>query len=736
MHQHEQQVAKRCHEFIKRFAPSAAAWGDLLGRWHDLGKYSNEFQAYLAATTDREISICSSDSDPHQAELQGRVDHSTAAAQFATEKFGPLGKLLAYSFAGHHAGLPDWDDGQSQSGLRQRLKKTICNWKNNAPAKLQAVRQPFFPNFAELGSTPIASGDHTRQTFRIAFWIRMTFSCLVDADFLATEAFMSRERSAQRPRSTVSMTRLADCLSDAIDALAMKAGASVVNSARVHVRQQCRERFGMPPGFFSLNVPTGGGKTLASLEFALRHAAAHDLGRVVFAVPFTSIIEQNAQVYRDIFQVIEGEHVLEHHSSLDPDKESITNRLQAENWDAPIVVTTNVQLFESLFATRTSKCRKLHRIARSVIVLDEAQALPIDLLHPTLLALKELVEFYGCSVVLCTATQPALDYRDDFPIGLQNIRAIIEKPTELYESLRRVRVNVAGKRSNAELADCLAGHRQALCIVNTRSEASDIYDRFASSGAAFHLSTRMCAAHRLGKLAEIHHRLRDDRSCRVVSTQLIEAGVDVDFPVVYRAICGIDSLAQAAGRCNREGRLDQGEVTLFESERQPPAGYLRQAAQTTNELIPDFDDLLSPSAIERYFQLQYWQNSDAWDRHDVLGKFGTNANSMRFNFREADQCYQFIREDTETLVVPWNTEAEVLVAQLDRSEFLDKSFWRKLQRHCIQIRKNELRHLLSVSAVEKKQERWVLMHSHLYDKEVGLRISHANGVLPVEGLIC
>ena len=403
--EHEQRVADRCGEFLSRVNPAFSDWGELLGRWHDIGKYSCEFQAYLQHLQDRSASHYPN--DVHQAEIHGKVDHSTAAAQWAVAQFGRIGKSIAYAYAGHHAGLPDWDDGESQSGLRQRLEKSICNWQENAPEELKSLPLPEVPNFAKFGSRPITPEDTARPSFRIAFWIRMMFSCLVDADFLATEAFMSPDRADERRDNRVSLSQIRDRLTEHLDQLSVNARDSPVNRARRDVRRACQECSSQEPGIFSLNVPTGGGKTLASLEFGLRHAIAHKLDRVIVAVPFTSIIEQNAQVYRSLFEKLSSEIVLEHHSNLDPKNETTINRLQSENWDAPIVVTTNVQLFESAFATRTSRCRKLHRIAHSVIILDEAQTLPVELLEPTLIALKELVEGYGCTVVLCTATQPA-----------------------------------------------------------------------------------------------------------------------------------------------------------------------------------------------------------------------------------------------------------------------------------------------------------------------------------------
>lgn len=731
MGEHESRVADLCMAFLGQIDPSLQSWGDLLGRWHDLGKYSNEFQSYLHAANDLLAEL----PDIHRAEVSGRVDHSTAATQWAVESFGQIGKLLAYVFAGHHAGLPDWDDGRSQSGLKQRLKKAIPNWSSNAPPELVSMTRPIMPKFAKTSDPEVAA-------FRAAFFIRMIFSALVDADFLATESFMSPDRLEQRPTNHRSLHELSIKLDEEIADLQARADSTPVNKIRRSVANECMEKSELPPGFFSLSVPTGGGKTIASLRFALHHAVKHDLVRVIFGVPFTSIIEQNAKVYQDMFSGLGENVVLEHHSNLDPETETTTNRLQAENWDAPIVVTTNVQLFESLFACRTSRCRKLHRIANSIIVLDEAQTLPIELLKPTMFVLRELVESYGCTVVLCTATQPALDWRSDFDIGLKNIRPIIDKPAELHASLRRTQVKRVGKIDDEELADQLADLDQVLCIVNARPHASKLFDHLGDTVGCFHLSTRMCAAHRLDCLTTIRRRLKNKQVCRVISTQLIEAGVDVDFPNVYRASCGLDSLAQAAGRCNREGLLESGQVVWFEATALPPPGFLRQSADSAAELLNEYDDLLSPEAIEKYFRLHYWKKSSTWDQLNVLGAIGKQPNDLQFNFREVADRYRFIRDDSESILVPYQTEndqvsGKVLVDQLkDPYASIDRNTWRRLQRYAVQVRQHEFAKLAAASAVEKHHERWVLIQPHLYDTKLGLRMEQADGVLPVEDLMC
>ena len=729
MHQHEELVAKYCSRFLERIDPTLKPWGELLGRWHDLGKYSERFQIYIACENQPE----GEKNDAHRAEVRGSIDHSTAAAQLAVQKFGAQkGNLFSYCFAGHHAGLPDWDDGKSQSGLKQRLKKELPDWEANAPPELAGIKFPGMPKFEQPKS-------NAQAAFRVAFWIRMVFSTLVDADYLATESFMSPEKSTHRPEQGEPFVQMLELLERKLAELKAEADETEVNRIRSLIGHQCKEKATLPKGLFSLCVPTGGGKTLASLRFALNHAIENKLKRVIVAVPFTSIIEQNADVYRSLFSDLGPDVMLEHHSNLAPEKETATSRLQSENWDAPLVVTTNVQLFESLFACKTSRCRKLHRIANSVIVLDEAQTLPIELLQPTMMALQELVESYGCTVVLCSATQPALGISPEFEIGLEGITPIIDDPQKLHRSLVRVCVEVTGKIDNKELAQRIQQEDQILCIVNTRAEAAELFDKLNDPETvnSFHLSTRMCASHRTRQLDTIRKRLKDGKPCRVVSTQLIEAGVDVDFPVVYRASCGLDSLAQAAGRCNREGKLDCGKVVLFEGENLPPPGFLRQSADSGKELLDEFaDDLLSPQAIEEYFRLHYWKKSDAWDYHKVLAAIGNRPSDMQFNFREIAQRYRFIKDETEAILVGWDDEGLLLIEELAKSHpFVHRNTLRRLQRYSVQVRQYELGVLKAAGAIELVKEHWVLSQLHLYDNKLGLRLSQADGLLPVEDCI-
>ncbi|MCM2373928.1 CRISPR-associated helicase Cas3' [Aporhodopirellula aestuarii] len=722
---HEQAVAALSEGFLKRIDSGLAAWGDLLGRWHDVGKYSDEFQNYLACA-----------GDVHGSEVSGKVDHSTAGAQLAIGSPSPFGKLIAYALAGHHTGLPDWDVATGRSGLKQRLEKQVPRWQSEATKHLESLRLP-----ATIPVRPPEAYEtycrHRIASFRICCVIRMMFSALVDADFLATEAFMSPEQSGNRQSGSASMDDLAETLDGYLNRLRSGAKPSPVNQIRDQVSEACIDAAELVPGLFSLNVPTGGGKTLSSLQFALRHSVRHGLDGVIVGIPFTSIIEQNAKVYRGVFESLGEGVVLEHHSNTDPEQETTQSRLQSENWDAPVVITTNNQLFESLFACRTSRCRKLHRIARRVIILDEVQSLPVELLTPTLLAIRELVESFGCTVVLCTATQPALQWKGDFAIGLRGIRDIIPTSAKLHDRLRRTTVRAIGKLNDEDLIARIEAENQTLCIVNTRPHASKLFAALDESEANFHLSTRMCAAHRLDVLnSQIRPRLDNGTPCRVISTQLIEAGVDVDFPVVFRDACGIDSLTQAAGRCNREGRAAIGNVYYFQGERRPPPGTLRMSADHGLEIARHYDDLLSPEAIEAYFRMHYWQQKDRWDFRQVMDAIGRDPSRMEFQFRQIADRYRFIDEEAETLYVPWE-KGKQLIRSLSESDYPpDRKLRRHLQRYSINLRRHELVQLDAAGALLSFHGYHTLTQRHLYDDKLGLMLLKADGIVPPEDYMC
>ena len=717
---HLDKVMNSASTFAEAFG--ARLWGEILGRCHDLGKLSDDFQLYL-----RNAGAASVDAGAENEDTSGkRVDHSTFGARFVAKALGNVpGQLLAFCIAGHHTGLPDEasaDEATQRSTLRYKLDpaKYCISAVQTPDVVLPALTSPLQPSAAGKAEYP----------FQFAFFTRMLFSCLIDADRTRTEEFCDPEEALVRRGlgSGFGRPTLA-ALKNRLDASLLKmqkdAKPTEVNRQRSIMLERCREAANLPPGFFSLNVPTGGGKTLSSLAFALDHAIKHELRRVVVAIPFTSIIEQTADVYRKELGPLAEAALVEHHTNIQTEKDTRSNQLGAENWDAPLIVTTNVQLFESLFAYRTTPCRKLHNLARSVIVLDEAQTIPVELLKPALAALRELVLNYGCSIVLCTATQPALERRDDFVLGLEKVRPIIPDTMPLFHALKRVEVRTLGSLPDSELALRLAKEKAALCIVNTRKHASRLYDQVAAmseTGGCFHLSTWMCGAHRRTVLKMIRERLNAQQPCRVVSTQLVEAGVDLDFPVVYRAEAGFDSIAQAAGRCNREGLQALGLTYVFEGEEQPPPGLLRAAAQTRKELLSRYPDPLAPEAIEAYFRLFYWSKKDNWDKHKVMEKmtFDSARGRALLQFREVADAFQMIRDDQLPILVPYNAKAVILRDRLmgGKVPFVPQ---RELQPYLVSVRKEAMRQMNERGFVEEHESGvWLLLNRSLYSSNKGL----------------
>jgi CRISPR-associated endonuclease/helicase Cas3 len=484
---------------------------------------------------------------------------------------------------------------------------------------------------------------------------------------------------------------------------------------------------------FSLTVPTGGGKTYTSMAFALDHAIARQLRRIIYVIPFTSIIEQNAKVFREAFGEL-GHAVIEHHSAFDDSKLPNNNardtlKLAMESWDAPVIVTTAVQFFESLFADRPSQCRKLHNIAGSVIILDEAQILPLKLLRPIMAAIDELSLNYRCSIVLCTATQPALtaEYLHN---GFENVREIAPNPPELFAQLNRVKVKNIGIQTDEQLLAHLQEKEQVLIIVNNRRHARSLYDsmkKLKLEGAT-HLTTLMYAKHRSQILEKVRDDLIQDKPCRVVSTSLIEAGVDVDFPCVLRAEAGLDSIAQAAGRCNREGKRERkdSEVLVFQSPdwRAPPE--LEQLAGNMREVIRNHDgNVLSPNALTRYFSSVYWSKGDELDKRKILETHNHHSRTWSFPFQNIAHDFRMIETKLRPVIIVRNEEAEHLVRTLEFSENAS-GIARQLQVYLVQIPEHGFKELLKVGAIKPiKPEQfgdqfWRLTDPDLYDDEAGL----------------
>lgn len=685
----------------------AAEFGRAAGLLHDLGKYTVEFQKRLKGEFPR-------------------VDHATWGARIVCERYGSIGKLLAYGIAGHHAGLANGRDTENRRCLAERLKSEL-------PELLPDWQQEIELPPAEALCPPADFKPHPdRQQFQLGFLARMIFSCLVDADFVDTEAFYKKVngernlRDGKYPELTKLRAKLDQYLRQ------FKADTPV-NELRAEILQQVRRNAVLTPGLFSLTVPTGGGKTLASLAFALDHAIRHGLRRVIYVIPFTSIVEQNAAVFRKAFGELGEDAVLEHHSAFFDDQGKSPEardklKLAMENWDAPIVVTTAVQFFESLFADRPSKCRKLHNIAGSVVILDEAQVLPLKLLRPCVAALDELARNYGSSIVLCTATQPALK-APDFASGLEDVRELAPEPERVFRKLERVRIRHIGEMADEELSEEIASREQVLCIVNNRRHARALYESVADLSGAFHLTTLMCARHRSQALATIRQRLRDGKPCRLVATSLIEAGVDVDFPTVLRAEAGLDSIAQAAGRCNREGKrpVHASEVLIFnpDAERWKSPPELAQFAQAAREIWRQFpDEPLSLSAIEEYFRHLYWQKDAELDAHDLLGRFQAGgldgmpfeAVAAKFRMIESIQC---------PVLIPFDDTACDALAALSFAERAG-SIARRLQPYVVQLPKYGHDALYKTGAIQpvapdKFGEQFMcLVNKSLYKQMVGI----------------
>ncbi|MFD2250304.1 CRISPR-associated endonuclease/helicase Cas3 [Pseudochelatococcus lubricantis] len=671
LREHSLAVAKLAEAMAARLGLANAA--RLAGLLHDLGKYTAAFQRRL-------------DGAPEG------VDHSTAGAQAVLSlTSGPdrsIAELIAYAIAGHHAGLPD-RRGEVRGTLNDRLDKVTVPPDPAWETELLPNAEKLVPEFFSRIRNPHAA-------FQISVIGRMIFSCLVDADYRDTEAFYMALEGRQADREWCALRALLPGFHDAFGAyMDGKKSDTPLNRLRgdilAHVRARAVER----PGLFTLTVPTGGGKTLASLAFALDHARAHGHARIIYAIPFTSIIDQTAAIFREI---LGREHVLEHHSAIDEEKHGREGppqqrdklKLAMEDWAAPVVVTTNVQLFESLFAARPSRARKLHNIANSVIILDEAQTIPRHLLTPCMRMLDELALNYGCTIVLCTATQPALDERD-LPHGLPLAgRELAPDPKGLADKLCRARIRHVGDMDNDALIRALRNEPQALVIVNSRRHAFELYKEAESAGieGLVHLTTRQCATHRRRILEEVRERLRRELPVRVIATSLIEAGVDIDFPKVWRAEAGLDQIVQAAGRCNREGKrpVDDSIVSVFRAPDYSPPVEIAGLIGDMQRIMDDHPDLLSVNAMQAYFAEVYWRLGEGrLDEKKICERFRIVRGGTDFAYRSAAADFRMIESGMEPVIVALDDAAREAVARLGVPDISSGTIARQLQSYVVQV---------------------------------------------------
>ncbi len=702
-------TAKLAESFADEF--KNPYWGWVLGSYHDLGKFSKDFQEYIKINSGYE----------EDDQKKPKTDHTSAGAILIKETLPNFfWQPLAYCIAGHHAGLHNWLPEIGVSGdLTARLRKQEF---------LEAVR-------SEIPSNPIEISKFNSPTGKplppdqIHLWIRMLFSCLVDADYLDTERFMNPvSYSLLGKYKGIEALRL--LLDDHIVKLSKSAPTSHVNDIRNEILKNCVCNGELEPGFFSINVPTGGGKTLSSMAWALEHAVKYNKKRIVFAIPYTSIITQTAQVYRNI---LGEDNVIEHHSNIDELALSQERKLATENWDAPVIVTTNVQLFESLFANRSSRCRKLHNLANSIIILDEAQMLPPDFLNPILSVLNGLVKNFGVTVLFSTATQPVLTGRiggsgiNSFKIiEAESVREIVPNFQELAYELKRVKVQMPQDTNVPteweEIANELQKEKQVLCIVNTRKDCRELFNLMPEG--TIHLSRMMCSAHIMDCISEIKQLLAKGESIHVVSTQLIEAGVDIDFPVVYRALAGLDSIAQSAGRCNREGKLnEQGKLGLtkvFCSINGIPPGFIRSGANALVELSVLYkeQDFLEPDMFQKYFNLFYSKVND-FDKPRIENLLVQDAQQMKFQFATAARDFRLIDDKgAQSILVDYKQGAD-LMAILKRKG-PEPWLMRKLQRYSVSVNVRDFEEIKDAGLIEEVHGCWIQTYEKLYNSKAGI----------------
>ena len=697
--QHLTGTAELCRGFAATFG--AEADGKLAGLSHDIGKCTDAFQDRLL--NDGPI-----------------VDHATAGAMACAMRGNPY---VSACVAGHHGGLPDF-------GNMRTARKDDGTFYGRL---LKGREEQCLERCGESGVTlppPMVSAAQKLDSLQASFWTRMIYSCLVDADFLDTEQFMNGERGRGGYDDIPTLLARLQAYIEP-----WQQPKTELNRLRCEILNTCIRASSKPKGIYTLTVPTGGGKTVTSLAFALRHAVEHGMRRVIYVIPYTSLIDQNAQVFRDI---LGSGNVLEHHSGVQFDlfdgapAEDVRKALATENWDMPVVVTTAVQLFESMYAARSSRCRKLHNLANSVIIFDEAQMLPLPHLRPCVAAMASLAEQFHSTVVLCTATQPSLDdllhtYAPDRPVT-----ELCPQTAALYDRFRRVTFRRVGTLTDEALAEHLGVQRQVLCIVNSRKAAQSLYALLPPEGS-YHLSTLMIPAQRQALLVEIRERLRRDEPCRVVSTSLIEAGVDVDFPAVYRELAGLDSVMQAAGRCNREGKrpADESVVTIFERTELPPLLF-QTAIGAAREALEEDREPAAPETMARYFHSLRGLTGDALDKQGVIKAFTQGIEGCEFPFRTVAETFHLIDQNTYTVYIPYG-EGATLLRLLQDGE-CSKGLCRKLGRYAVSVYDKHFQALHHAGALLTAREiptldddSAILTDLTLYSETMGLSLEPETG---------
>lgn len=692
--EHQNGVACLASKFASEFG--MAELGHILGLLHDKGKEQKTFQQHIQRDSGYNPSV----------KVEGDYNHAYVGALIAKKLFNspPFYQIIDNIIMGHHRGL--YNHGDKEEILKRKI--------------------PYDVSIEELDAS-ISIHNQLEKAKDVHHLIRMLYSCLVDADYLDTERFMMPEQNLLRGgKSTIDelLLKLEMHLND----LKINALDTEVNRIRNEVLQYCINASDFSVDFYSLTVPTGGGKTLSSVLWALRHAKKNNLKRIIIAIPYTSIVTQTAAVLRYIFG---DSNVLEHHSNVnitDDNENAQKLKLATENWDYPIIVTTNVQLFESLFSNKPSVCRKLHNIVNSVLILDEVQTLPIEFLEPIVDTLDTLKRVFNVSILFTTASQPVLCGKI---IGcnalvsfnaLPQIKEIIPTNALLHERLRRVKLDIDNTaRSYDDIVERITQHSRVLCIVNTRKDAREIYSRLPKDGVCLHLSRMMCPAHIRESISVIKNALKSDSNTiiRVVATQLIEAGVDIDFPVVFRQEAGLDSVLQAAGRCNREGRFGICTTYVFVLQNQLPQGFITQTNNARKGMVGDYD-WFSPKTMSEYFKRLHGQ-IDTFDKAQVKHLLY----DREMQFEEASNKFQLIDDSTISIVINWKkTNVLSLIEQLRINGF-SYSLMKEIAQYSVNVRSKDFRDLVEAGAVEEIKDGVLLIRdATFYDEKVGLKIEN------------
>lgn len=698
--EHLKEVRRLSEKFASEFGEGTI--GKIVGLYHDIGKYSQEFQKYI------------------RGEQKLRVDHSTAGAHELFNIKTPLHLIAAFCVAGHHGGIPNIGNPKISdvttffTRVKEKKIPTFDAYKKEIELPNENITSRLFPI--------IGKSDY----FAVMFYTRMIFSCLVDADFLDTENFM-RKGTIQRGKFSKIET-LRKIFDEFIEKTFLNEIGTrynePINQRRRKILNECisnGENF--KENLLSLTVPTGGGKTISSMAFALHNAVKNGRKRIIYVIPYTSIIEQTGKIFADIFG---NENVIEHFSFADYDDteteaENI-KRLATENWDAPIIITTNVQFFESLFANRTSKCRKLHNIANSVLIFDEAQMIPTEFLKPCVAAINELTKHYNCTAVLCTATQPELE---KLFYG-QPVKEICNRVEENYNFFRRTSIKVlADKISDDELVARLKENRQVLCIVNTKKTAGKIFEKLNDDEHVFYLSTNLCPVHRMEILRKIKKSLEENQACRVVSTSLVEAGVDLDFPCVYRELAGLDSIIQAAGRCNREGKFSaDSPAYVFQLQDEKMLSHSNRRINSSKLVFEKYvSEIDSPQAIKLYFDYLHKLEGNNLDKKEILDKL-----CKEWKFKDIAEQFKLIEENTRSLLVPYNEVAQKIAQTLLNGE-ISRALLRQAGKYIVNVYSEPFKEMLSSKKIEMLDESLaVLVDMNLYDSHIGLKQKTEEGL--------